>query len=359
MPTIYLWQISDITSSGPDVFSNTMDGNDGAVGVSTFSINGGSTKHAIDVVDNDANLENDDATSQDIASAVSFDGASFSPGDNIQVEYSYIVRVVGSSDPADNITAYGIRMDNTLHGVATDAPLVPGLSYDVLSIVSNSPTVPYSEMVVCFTAGTLILTDQGETPIENLTVGSMVKTLHHGVQPIRWIRKRRIFPEDLSLNPNLRPIKISKGALDNEGVPACDLIVSPQHRILISSKIADRMFHDSDMLIPAKKLLPLPGVEIVDDDAHVEYWHFICDDHQVVFANGTPTETLFLGAEALKALPDTTRAEISLMFPEFGLDRQPKPAAPLAKGLRSKMLVQRHLKNRKPILSDAFTRLSR
>ena len=136
-----MWQINDITSVGPDVFSNTSDGNGGAVGVSTFSIAGGATTHPVDVADNDANLENIDTSSQVIASAVSFNGASFVPGHNVLVEYSYIIRPVGSSDPADNITVYGIRMDNTVHGVASSAPLLTGVDYKVLSIASNSPTV--------------------------------------------------------------------------------------------------------------------------------------------------------------------------------------------------------------------------
>lgn len=40
---------------------------------------------------------------------------------------------------------------------------------------------------VCFTLGTLIDTDRGPVPIEELSVGDRVATLDHGFQPIRWV----------------------------------------------------------------------------------------------------------------------------------------------------------------------------
>ena len=229
MPRLYLWQINDITSVGPDAFPNTGDGNGGAVGVSSFVIDAGATTHAIEVTDDDGLLENNDGSLQDIATAVVFDGSSFSPGDNIQVEYSYIVRPTGSSDPADNLTVHAIRMDNTLHGVASDAPLVPGVSYDVLSISSNSPVVAYSNLVACFGPGTLIDTPDGPRRVEALRHGDLVSTCDHGPQPVRWIRNSHQSP-DRSRKDN-RPVRIKAGAL-GRGIPARDLIVSPQHRIL-------------------------------------------------------------------------------------------------------------------------------
>ena len=45
----------------------------------------------------------------------------------------------------------------------------------------------YASSPVCFTRGTLIKTDQGERPIEDLLAGDMVLTMDHGYQPIRWI----------------------------------------------------------------------------------------------------------------------------------------------------------------------------
>ena len=51
---------------------------------------------------------------------------------------------------------------------------------------------------------------------------------------------------------------------------AQDLYVSPQHRILVRSKIAQRMFDEPEVLIAAKHLLELEGIEIVEDAKQVE-----------------------------------------------------------------------------------------
>ena len=48
------------------------------------------------------------------------------------------------------------------------------------------------------------------------------------------------------MNPEFRPVKISKGAL-GENAPSSDLKVSPQHRIPITEARAEIMFGDADV----------------------------------------------------------------------------------------------------------------
>src|SRR5690606_41194845 len=69
---------------------------------------------------------------------------------------------------------------------------------------------------------------------------------------------------DLAMNPKLCPVRITAGALGN-GMPEQDLMVSPQHRVLIRSKIALRMFNITEVLIPAIKLCDMDGIEQVTD----------------------------------------------------------------------------------------------
>jgi len=311
VPRLYLWQINDITSVGPDAFPNTGDGNGGAVGVSSFVIDAGATTHAIEVTDDDGLLENNDGSLQDIATAVVFDGSSFSPGDNIQVEYSYIVRPTGSSDPADNLTVHAIRMDNTLHGVASDAPLVPGVSYDVLSISSNSPVVAYSNLVACFGPGTLIDTPDGPRRVEALRHGDLVSTCDHGPQPVRWIRNSHQSP-DRSRKDN-RPVRIKAGAL-GRGIPARDLIVSPQHRILAGGVGQMQDLFDHEVLVPAKALTALPGIRMLRGKTRIRWFHFACDRHEVVLSNGCRSESLLLGPIVLNGLTPADRRALTGLF---------------------------------------------
>nr|WP_273542513.1 Hint domain-containing protein [Szabonella alba] len=154
---------------------------------------------------------------------------------------------------------------------------------------------------ICFVRGTMIETDRSPVVIEELMRADRVETLDDGYQTIRWIGSRRILSEELAENPGLRPIRIRTGAL-GRGVPEADLRVSPQHRILVSSRIAERMFKCREILAPARQLLQINGIEVDEAADFVEYFHFLFDRHQIVFAEGKPMESLFTGIEALNAV---------------------------------------------------------
>ena len=210
--------------------------------------------------------------------------------------------------------------------------------------------------IVCFGKGTLIKTDAGEVCVEDLVTGDQVFTMDSGYQPIRWIGSRSLDSIDLLVHPNLKPIRIKANAL-GEGFPAHNLTVSPQHRILVRSVIAMRLFDTTEVLVPANKLLALDGIDIVDDCADgVEYFHMLFDKHEIVFSNGSPTESLFTGPEALKSLPPNSKAEIVALFPEICLANFcATPARPFpGKGKLAKKLAERHHRNDKPLYTDTI-----
>ena len=66
--------------------------------------------------------------------------------------------------------------------------------------------------------------------VEVLRVGDLVLTEDHGPQPLVWVGARSLGPADLAANPALQPVRIAAGAL-GLGLPARDLVVSPQHRL--------------------------------------------------------------------------------------------------------------------------------
>ena len=218
----------------------------------------------------------------------------------------------------------------------------------VLDQAVTGPTNASGEIVdvPCFAAGTLIETMHGPVPVERLNVTDQVLTLDHGHQPIRWIGSCALSAAQLAEQPRLNPILIRAGAL-GERYPARDLIVSPQHRILLSSTIALRMFGSKDVLIAAKKLLPLDGVETLDHSPFgVEYWHILFDAHQIIWSNGMPSESLFTGPEALRALSVEAREEVLQIFPELAdLDYAPVSARYAPKSKRQNQLMARYLKN--------------
>lgn len=217
----------------------------------------------------------------------------------------------------------------------------------------------HSVGIPCFTRGTLIATDTGMRPIEHLCEGDQI--LVHGEDmmdqdqtiPLLRIFKRRFEQPVLRANPKLLPVKILAGALA-VGFPKRDLLVSRQHRMLIDSKIAKRMFGCNEILVPAVRLTDLPGIFIAQDIEEVEYFHLLFDKHQVIYAEGAPTESLFTGPQALRAISPLAREEILTIFPEAaGLDYKPQQARPTPPAKLLKKLVARHLKNKQSLLQTA------
>ena len=213
--------------------------------------------------------------------------------------------------------------------------------------------VDVSANTVCFVAGTLIDRPSGPVAIETLQPGDAVLTFDNGPQIIRWINARTLSKAQLDAAPNLRPIIIHAGAL-GVGFPKTDLRVSRQHRVMARSRIAERMFGCHEILVPAVKLLNIPGVCVDINADSVTYVHFLCQRHEVVLANGLPSETLLLGEEALKTLGQEALDEIRAIFPDIDADTsQPATAKVIPDHARLKKFVARHRDNNKPILTTA------
>ncbi|MFV0292800.1 MAG: Hint domain-containing protein, partial [Paracoccus sp. (in: a-proteobacteria)] len=203
--------------------------------------------------------------------------------------------------------------------------------------------------VPCFSTDTLIRTASGEVRAGDLDVGMLVVTRDAGLQPVRWIGQRRLDANALWTTPKLRPIRICKGAL-GAGLPETDLIVSPQHRILVRSKIAMKMFGAMEVLVAAKQLCQIDGIDVAEDLDSVTYVHFLFDDHQIVVANGAETESLHTGEEALKAVGPAACEEIFMLFPELR-DGMSRPAVRvLASGRMGRKLAVRHNRNCKSLV---------
>ena len=202
---------------------------------------------------------------------------------------------------------------------------------------------------VCFVAGTLITTDQGEKPVEELSVGDQVLTIDHGYKEIKWIGCSRHTAATLAEKPNLRPIAIKQGTLGPNS-PATDLLVSRQHRVLIQSAIAERMFEQREVLVAACALLPVDGVEAVNPEADVAYYHVMCDQHEILQSNGAWTESLYAGKEALKAISAEARQELYELMPELtDFDHLATSARTIVEGPKRKKLVKRHVQNSRPM----------
>lgn len=274
-------------------------------------------------------------------------------GSLAQVQYGYDLR--GSDGSKLTVYAVSIRApgdfdgtDNTVAGIVTTAALKPGVTYRVTK-VHGDPRPTYASLVNCFTPGTMIAGGGGAVAVEALRPGDLVQTRDRGLQPVRWVGARHLGAAELAAQPQLRPIRIRANAL-GAGTPAADLVVSPQHRILVRSKIAQRMFGAAEVLVAAKQLLSLPGIEVAGDLPAVTYVHFAFDRHEVVLSNGAETESLYPGPEALKAVGAAAREELFAIFPQLRAAQAVAPARMLPTGRQARALAQRHQRHGRPLV---------
>jgi hypothetical protein len=194
---------------------------------------------------------------------------------------------------------------------------------------------------ICFTKGTLIETDVGQKTIENLMPGDMVKTKDNGYQAIEWISSRKLSEAELIRNPHLRPIRFRKDAF-GDNLPSQDLVVSPQHRMLFIDLRCELMFGEAEMLAPAKALINDRDILVDRYDGGVEYFHFMCKQHEIVYANGVESESFHPGEFGTSTLEEAARQELYEVFPELrgGTETYGQTARPVLKAFEARLLSQ-------------------
>ncbi|MFN7224156.1 MAG: Hint domain-containing protein, partial [Paracoccaceae bacterium] len=131
---------------------------------------------------------------------------------------------------------------------------------------------------------------------------------------------------DVIVRPHLRPVRIAKGALGH-GLPRRDLLVSPQHRMLIEGTRAELLFGEREVLVSALHLVGLPGIEQILPRGPVSYMHVMASQHEILQAEGAWTESFQPGAATLKGMDRGQRDEVLTLFPELEASLQAYPAA--------------------------------
>ena len=193
-----------------------------------------------------------------------------------------------------------------------------------LTGVSASDITTDNVNVACFTAGTLIDTDKGPVPVEHLTSDMRLTTMDNGFQPVRAVVSR-VVPGQC----RFAPIVISKGALGNDR----ELVVSPAHRMIIAGWQTELMFGYDEVLASAKSLTNGDTIYSRPVD-EVEYFHILLDRHEIIFAEGSATESYFLDSESII---DEAALELMALFPDL-FDIVGTTARPVLRGYEIKAL---------------------
>jgi autotransporter passenger strand-loop-strand repeat protein len=167
---------------------------------------------------------------------------------------------------------------------------------NVLGWNSSENTMP------CYCRGALIRTNRGQTRVERLKIGDLVKTASGAARPIKWIGRRSYSARFTLGQKQILPVCIRAGALA-DNVPRRDLWISPQHAMYLDG-----------VLIEAKDLIN--GVSIVQVERldKVEYFHIELDTHDVIIAEGAPSET-FIDDDSRRMFHNAH--EYHAMYPDY------------------------------------------
>nr|WP_254445773.1 Hint domain-containing protein [Ruegeria arenilitoris] len=188
------------------------------------------------------------------------------------------------------------------------------------------------DLVTCFTTGTLIETAKGPIAVQDLRAGDKIRTLDRGMQTLRWVGQRTV-----NATGAFAPVLIKKGALGNDR----DLIVSQQHRMLISDWRVELHTGHPEALAPARQLVN--GHDIVmRSGGLVTYYHLMFDQHELIWAEGCLSESFHPGIQAWNSLEDATRQEILALFPELadqGITAYGPPARPSLQSFETRASV--------------------
>ncbi len=157
-----------------------------------------------------------------------------------------------------------------------------GTAWKIVAAADGGSGTEFYLQSVCYARGTHILTDHGEVRVEDLRPGDRVVTVTddgQSLRPVRWIGQRHL---DLTAHPapeSVAPVRIARGAVA-EAVPHRDLLVSPDHAILLDG-----------VLICARQLVN--GTTIRRDAAcgSVGYYHVELDSHAILLAEGLTAES--------------------------------------------------------------------
>jgi hypothetical protein len=184
----------------------------------------------------------------------------------------------------NNNLTYTTLSTNTVVGNTDDTLTVT--TTDQAGNVSSASSISID--VTCFMGGTMIHTPDGQIAVECLKAGDLVLTEDGRALPVRWIGRQTvstIFGDML----RVLPIRIKAGAF-SENVPSRDLLVSPDHAILINGILAQAAALVNETSIVRETAVP----------RIFTYYHVELDRHSLIIAENTPVETFVDNVDRLR-----------------------------------------------------------
>lgn len=171
---------------------------------------------------------------------------------------------------------------------------------------------------VCFCAGTDIATPSGLRRVESLRPGDAVLTEDGRIVQIAWVGHSTYSAKALARDPSLRPVRIPANAF-GPGLPARDLDVSPQHRIVVDGADCELLFGTPRSFVIARHLLGAIA-HTPEIEGSVTYVHLLLDTHEIVIGNGLPSESFQPARRMLELMTGENRDRLMAALDVLGAD---------------------------------------
>lgn len=146
--------------------------------------------------------------------------------------------------------------------------------------IGDYPDYIEGSLELCFAAGTMIATPDGERAVETLRAGDMILAADGRSIAVKWIGHQTLYKR--FSGQKARPVRVMAGALGN-GLPHADLVLTADHALIL-----DGLAINAGALVNGVSIV-LEPLETVAEEA--VYYHVETEEHDVILANGAEAET--------------------------------------------------------------------
>ena len=216
---------------------------------------------------------------------------------------TFEARYTFMADDGDKVEILLLSLPDRSRFALPLSPMSTQADYTLVKLEDAPKDVSLSDLLcLSFARGTMITLASGaQRAIEDLAAGDTVLTRDHGPQAIAWVGKAT-----LRAVGAFAPVLITAGTLGNTS----DLIVSQHHRMFLYQRKRALGQPTSELLVQAKHLVDGKRV-FLREGGFVDFFSLVFKRHEIIYAEGIATETLFVDPRTRGVLPEELSRELS------------------------------------------------
>ncbi len=172
------------------------------------------------------------------------------------------------------------RGNNLPYSFSERSDLWPSHSNKKMTNLSHSDFGSIAEGLI---AGTLVATEMGWQPVEDLATGDRIVTFDNGMRPLKSVSISTLWTAETSAPRNVWPLEVPQRALGNRQT----IRLLPDQSVLIESDEAEALYGDPFLMISAGVLEGYKGITRVPPAREMVIVTLEFDRDEVVYANGT------------------------------------------------------------------------